>query len=132
MENLQPTTPNQEQNIWASGISDPEQAQKFIDELIDKGERPYVSIPKQYISSVLEEGLKPHATWVPGFRKIVGTLGREPFEPDFPKEERVVVRIKEIDKDKIHPRFTGPDKSFHGVVIFDGPIDPNSVELLDF
>jgi hypothetical protein len=43
-------------------------------------------------------------------------------------EERVSFKIN-IYLDRIKPRMTGKDKLFHGVVILDGPVGHNEIEL---
>ncbi len=105
-------------------IEDISEAEKFIREAFEKGERPVVTVPREY-ADALANGLRPHATWIPWFQMIVGTLGRTPYH----LEGRIVVRITNISTDRIRPRFTGPDKKFHGVVAIDGPIAPDAIEI---
>jgi len=105
-------------------IEDPEEARAFIKELFDRGERPIVTIPEEY-ETALRRGLEPHTTWIPGFNMIAGTIGREPYR----QEKRVTVRLTNIDVSQVSPRFTGPDKRFHGVVLIEGPIDPGAIEI---
>ena len=109
-------------------IGDPEDAREFVADMIERGERPCVSVSSKYIK-FLKEGLKPHSSWTPGFNMIVGTIGRDPYLPK--NESRVIVRIKEIDLNNIRPRFTGPDKAFHGVVVFNGPVNSDAIEILN-
>lgn len=108
-------------------IKDPEDAREFIVRLLENGEKPCVTIPEEY-TPFLKEGLKPHSTWIMGFDAIVGTLGREPYLPD---SRRKIVYIKNIDINKIQPRFTGPDHAFHGVVIINGPVEPDELEIMN-
>lgn len=106
-------------------IKDPEDAREFILHLLEEGERPCVTVPEQYLP-YLKEGLKPHSTWILGFDAVVGTLGREPYLPD---KNRKIVYIKNIDIKRVEPRFTGPDNSFHGVVIIRGPVEPEQLDI---
>lgn len=108
-------------------IDNSEQAMTFIKELLEKGERPIVTVPEKY-SEALKTGLKPKTSWIPGLEVIAATLGRSPHLPE--NEKRLLVKIKDISPEQIIPRFTGPDKKFHGVVVLDGPISPDSIEIL--
>jgi len=104
--------------------ADPEEAREIITELLEKGFRPVVTVPKKYADS-LQHGLSAHATWIPNFNVIAGTLGREAYQA----EGRIVVEINQIAHTAIHPRFTGPNKTFQGVVIIDGPISPEQITV---
>jgi len=108
-------------------IEDPEEAQDFIERRFEEGERPFVSVPNEYIES-LTAGLSPHTSWIPELSLIAATFDRKPYLPE--DESRILVRIVGIDKEQIHPRFTGPDKKFHGVVTIDGPIPPEMLEIV--
>lgn len=108
-------------------IKDPEEAREFISQMLEKGEKPCITVPEQYFEFI-KDGLKPHSTWIMGFDAIVGTLGRDPYMPD---EHRKIVYIKNIDIKNIQPRFTGPDNSFHGVIIVNGPIPPEKIEVMN-
>lgn len=108
-------------------IDDPEEAQEYILNLFEQGERPIVSIPKEY-AHYLQEGLAEQASWIPELKIITGTFGRDPYNPD--AEERLFARVSNITPEQIHPRFTGPDTKFHGVVIINGPIPPDAIEVL--
>ncbi len=116
----------QSENI---SISDPEEAREFVYTLIEQGEVPCVSVPEKYLAA-LQKGLMAYSSWIPGMNAIVGTLGRKPYLPNSEEGKRVLVRIKKIDPHNIQPRFTGPDKSFHGVVLLDGPIPPEDLEVV--
>jgi len=106
-------------------IIDLDEASEFITDLWERGERPTVSVPKQY-AECLKEGLKPHSTWIPGAEVIAATFGRSPYLPN--DEERIIVNVN-IPPNRIKPRLTGPDKSFHGVVILEGPISPEEITI---
>lgn len=94
-------------------ITDPEDARALIHEQFARGERPVISVPEEY-APFLTRGLAPRATWIPGFEAIVGTFGRAPYVP--PGEKRVLVKV-ELDENQIIPRFTGPSKSYQGIVV---------------
>lgn len=106
--------------------ADIEGARGRIHELCEKGERPVVSVPEQY-ADALSRGLTAHATWIPDFEAIAGTLGREPYLPR--NEKRVLVEV-DVPEAQIVPRFTGPKKSFEGVVVLRGPIPPDHLKRL--
>ncbi len=99
-------------------VTDPETARELIHALYKKGERPVVSVPKQY-AGALAKGLQAHASWIPGFEAIVGTFGEKPYVPG--SEERVLVKV-DIPEEQIEPRFTGPERAYHGIVVLKGPI----------
>jgi hypothetical protein len=103
-------------------IKEGKEAKAFIENLYAQGDRPIVTVPKQYIDS-LKQGLRPYATWI-GLPLIAATFGREPYVPN--GEERVLVQV-EIPVDKIKPRFTGPNKTFSGVVVLEPPIPPDAI-----
>lgn len=107
-------------------IEDIEEARDAIREAIEKGELPVITVPKKYADSV-KNGISPHSTWI-GEKIVAGTLLREPYFPD--GEERAVFKIK-VPHKQLEPRFTGPDKHFHGVVIFRGPISSEDIIAFD-
>lgn len=125
MEGLSQNDENTSENI---SISDPEEAREFVHTLIEKGEVPCVSVPEKYLAA-LQRGLMAYSSWIPGMNAIVGTLGRKPYLPNREEDRRVLVRVKKIDPKNIQPRFTGADKAFHGVVVLDGPIPPEDLEV---
>jgi hypothetical protein len=122
---LEQSYESQEVQLEELDISDPKEARDSIRECIERGEFPILTVPKQY-ADVIKTGLVAHATWI-GEPLLAGTLIRKPYLPE--GEERVVLRIK-IDPKRIQPRFTGPDKHYHGVVVFNGPIKPEEIEIL--
>tara|TARA_Y100000310_G_scaffold345189_1_gene462502 strand:+ start:2721 stop:3104 length:384 start_codon:yes stop_codon:yes gene_type:complete len=107
-------------------IESVDEAEEFIANRLESGDMPVVTVPKEY-ADALENGLDAHTTWIPDLKIISATLGRDPYLPD---EDRVVVRIKDINVEHVHPRFTGPDKHFHGVVTLEGPISPEAIEII--
>lgn len=108
-------------------ITDIEDAHDAIHEMFEKGERPVVSVPRQYADS-LKTGLSPHATWIMGISCLVGTFGRAPYIP--PGDDRVLVRVEIDDDRQLEPRFTGPDQSYNGIVELKGPIPPDKIKLI--
>jgi len=109
-------------------ITDPEDAREYIHELLEKGERPIVSVPQEY-ADALAKGLVAHATWIPDFSAVVGTLGRNPYTPT--GEERVLLKIEIDNERQLEPRFTGPSHSYQGVVMFRGPIPAEKITRLN-
>ena len=110
-------------------ITDPGDAREIIHEMYERGERPIVSVPEQY-AEALRRGLQPHSTWIPGFSAIVGTFGREPYLPETDSSKRILVKI-ELDENQIEPRFTGPGKSYQGIVVLRGPIPTEKIVRLN-
>ena len=105
-------------------IEDLMEAEVFIHEKWEEGERPVVTVPKTYLSS-LENGLKAHTTWIPGTEVIAGTFAREPY---LPGDDRVMVTV-DVSPDHIRPRLTGPQKAFQGVVVIEGPVPPEAITI---
>ena len=104
-------------------IEDLEEARSFIREKIENGEDPVVTVPVRYAEDA-RKGIRPHTTWI--FDGIIaGTLGREPYS--FGNEERITFRVR-LPPEQVEPRFTGPKKHFHGVVVFRGPIAPEYLQ----
>ncbi|HEY4515523.1 MAG TPA: hypothetical protein VJJ22_05225 [Candidatus Paceibacterota bacterium] len=101
-------------------------AREQIATLFEHGERPIVTIPIKY-REYLKTGLRAHSTWIPCAELLTATFGRPPYLPD--NEDRLIVRIKDIELDHISPRFTGPDNDFHGVVVISGPVAPEQLEF---
>jgi len=100
-------------------VHDPEEAREKIAELIAQGVRPIISVPVEYAERFSREGLRTleHTDWASGEDRsiIAGTIGADPF-----LEENQERELFEIDPAQVQmaPRFTGPDKAFHGVVVF--------------
>lgn len=108
-------------------IDDIESAREFIREQMEiNGTLPTITVPVEYADSA-RKGIIPHTTWIYD-AIIAGMLGREPYLPEN-DSPRVTFRIK-AKPDDVAPRFTGPDKHFHGVVIFKKPISPDLLEEL--
>jgi hypothetical protein len=115
---------NYESEEEAIDIEDPETAREFIRECMEiKGDLPMVTVPIEYAEEA-RNGIKPHTTWIYD-ALIAGMLGRKPYMPD--GAPRAIFRIKAKPED-VAPRFTGPDKHFHGVVVFRRPISPDLLE----
>jgi len=102
-------------------------AHERIRELYSQGVRPIVTVPREY-AHVLAYGLKEHSTWIPGLDAIVGTIGRDPYLPS--GSDRVIVEVDPETADRIKPRFTGPRRSFDGVVVLEGPIPPERLRIV--
>lgn len=116
-------SPKIEQSEESIDIAEFEDAQEFIKNAIEKGYFPIISVPEQYANAA-KNGIKPHATWI-GEEIVAGTIMRSPYLPQ--KEKRRLFKIK-TNPEQIKPRFTGDNKHFHGVVIFDGPITTDMIE----
>ena len=120
--------PSPEENpLLFPSIEDISEAEEFIEQLFEKGDRPIVTVPTQYAEAI-KEGLQARTSWIPDLKVIAATFGRDPFLPE--DEERVTVRVNINNHEYIKPRFTGPDKKFHGVVTIEGPIPSENIEVL--
>ena len=103
-----------------------EDAIQYIRERIAAGDKPVVTVPKEYVETIKQKGLSEHPTWIAGVARIAGTLGREPYG----ETGRARLQI-EVNEDDLEPRFTGPDVSFQGVVGFkDKHISPDRIHLI--
>ena len=100
-----------------------EEAREIITKAIDMGEFPVITVPEKYAEAA-KKGLSPHTTWIEE-RILAGTIIRPPFLPS--GERRRIFQIKALPE-QVEPRFTGPDRHFHGVIIFRGPIPPDIIE----
>lgn len=93
-----------------------EEAQEYIDELVDNEIYPMVSIPNQYIDRVkkVQKGIMSKETDIPGVALVAGTLGILPFDPD---ADRTLFRIK-CKQGDLKPRATGKQRNYNGVVVW--------------
>lgn len=109
-----------------------EEAQELVNELVENGIEPIISIPEKYRQEIETKGIKAKATWIPRLEIIAGTLGVKPYrgiEED--GEKRILTRIKNVKPDEITPRFTGPQKVFSGIIAFRKDfIPPERIEML--
>ena len=103
-----------------------ERARDVVRNLIEQGEKPLVTVPRQYVP-MLKNGIRESSSWIGG-NIIAGTIGRAPYMP--PGEDRVMLRVAVKSADQLEPRMTGPDQSFHGVIVFHGPINSEQIEVL--
>lgn len=104
-------------------IKEHKDALEFIKNKYETGERPIVTVPRQYVE-FLKQGLKPYTTWV-GIPLIAATFGTGPYIPK--GEDRVVVKVEQIPIERIKPRYTGPNKAFSGVVVLEPPIPADAI-----
>lgn len=111
-----------------SALEKMEDAENAVDEMFEKGIHPIITVPRKYLE-VFKNGLRAHSTWIHGDETIAGTMGREPYLPRGEKEPRVIVEISGIARGRIHPRLTGPNVDFNGVVTLDGPIPPEAMHI---
>ena len=107
-------------------IADIDEAREYVEDLLEQGIKPIVTVKKKWLDA-LSNGLEKHTSWIPGFDEVVGTLGIDPYIPN--GEDRVFVEVDIDSSDQIQPRFTGPDSSFHGVVVLSGPIPPERIRV---
>jgi len=102
-----------------------EGAREIIDKLIADGVKPIITVPREKIDTILEKGLHEKRSWV-GPWMLVGTIGKKPYQI----EKNRVALIIDCEEKHLTPRFTGPDKKFHGVVGFVGYIPPEKISFL--
>ena len=108
-------------------IGDPEEAREFIKRRMEEEhELPVITVPMEHLEAA-RQGIKPRTTWIYD-AIIAGTLGRKPYEME--GSDRVAFAIH-VSSDQVEPRFTGPDKHFHGIVVFKGPITPELLEEMN-
>jgi hypothetical protein len=90
-----------------------EEAADLVEELLSRKIYPIVTVPAEFWAAIQSEGgLSEHKTsYLPDFKKIVGTLGVAPFKP----EGRVVLEIN-CEPGDLEPRMTGKDTTYYGVV----------------
>lgn len=93
---------------------------------LEQGIMPVITVPRQYVPA-LKNGIRESSSWIGG-NIIAGTIGRDPYMPS--GEDRVMLRVSINAPEQLEPRMTGPDRSFHGVVVFHGPIMSNQIEIL--
>ncbi len=97
------------------GVEDVTDAREIINELIELGEKPIVTVPIKYWHEIQSKKLmEAKDTWIPGFKGIVGTLGRPAYKLD---KDRIALQVDSSDF-LPEPRFTGKDRKFYGVVYF--------------
>jgi len=109
--------------VLRNGIEDFEEAVELIKDAINSGCAPVISVPFRYVEAA-KKGIQKNSTWI-GEKIIAGTIVRDPYLPM--GEKRKILKV-EVGPDYIEPRFTGPDKKFHGVVVFSGPISPETIK----
>ncbi|TSD01504.1 MAG: hypothetical protein Greene101415_220 [Parcubacteria group bacterium Greene1014_15] len=104
-----------------------ENAYEMIRTLFEQGEKPVVTVPRQYVP-MLRRGIRESSSWIGG-NIVAGTIGRDPYMP--PGEDRALLRISIDSIERLEPRLTGPDQAFHGIVVFKGPIFPDQIEIIE-
>lgn len=112
-------------------ISDINDAREYVAELLVQGERPIITIPKEYISDIEKYGITsvPKHDLLTGkkFSFVAGVIGLDPYLPE--NEERHVYEV-DPGQVRIEPRLTGSDTSFHGVVGFPDGIPASALTPL--
>lgn len=98
-----------------SQAEDKEEATGLVEELIEQGVFPVVTVKKEHAQKLKKDGLTAKETWIPGTKVIVGTLGLPPYNPE---EDRIAFEIVGISPEDIEPRITGQEKTFQGIIAF--------------
>lgn len=99
---------------------------------VDDGVSPVFSIPRQYIDSVLQDGLVPHETDIKGLRLLAGTFAIPPYSrEDEPRYLAVLKNPQDATALNLQLRFTGPDKTWKGVVATRSNIPLEKLIIID-
>ncbi len=105
-------------------------AEKIKNELMANDIMPVVTVLKEHAEEVKKEGLTARPTAASGRLLIAATLGREPFRIE--DKDRVAFRVKIDDPDKVATRWTGPTRTFEGIVgLNEYSIPPEQLEEID-
>ena len=76
---------------------------------------PIITITEKGWQEIDSNGaLKAHESWIPELKVIAGSIGIEPYK-DINSRPRKILRI--LPNVPVEPRFTGHDKSFHGIIV---------------
>ncbi len=103
-------------------VSEKEEIKQFITQLLDNKIFPVISLPKKFLDIIKKEGgIHARDTYIPGVKLIAGILGMKPYEKQ--GEDRVLLEIQCKPED-LDPRFTGKNKSYNGVVVFNKDFIP--------
>ncbi len=110
-------------------LADPEGANELIDQMYSAGCLPVITVKRKRANEVENAGIHPYTSWIREMGNIlVGTYGLPAYIPR--GDDRVRFMLK-IPRERIKPRMTGPDKSFHGVVFIEGgEIRPDEIEAV--
>lgn len=104
-----------------------DEAEYFIEKMYSEGMRPFISTLAEKQDDKIENGFKAKIGWDPSESLIAGTFGMDIYK-GMDYDDRISFRIN-INLGRIKPRMTGRDKLFHGVVILDGPVGHDEIEL---
>lgn len=118
-------------NLKFDVTDDPEEARNTVQELLEQGYKPNITVPEKYIEEILKNGIAPtvqidktgHGEH---YSILAGRLGADPY---FPKgEARYLVTINPKNL-KIEPRFTR-DKIFAGTVAITNDVPAEDIEVI--
>jgi hypothetical protein len=115
---------------WSDDLKDgiePFEAEELLKDMLDDLCLPVFTIPREHISEVMQNGLKPRPTWIP-VSILAGTIGIHYYNNS---GDRYIVVVKSPKKYNLKPRFTGPKQNFHGVVVCEKPIDADDLIIID-
>ncbi len=102
-----------------------------LKELIEAGFKPTFTIPRDFATAVLQNGLTPRTTLY-GTNELIlaGTIGIEYFQ-DIGEEWRIAAILMKPQKYRLMPRFTGNPPVFRGVIRCSEPIALADLILID-
>ncbi len=114
----------------SSEPDDLEEAREVIANFLSKQEFPKVTVDRKHLEEILAHGLRERPTsYQKNVRAIVGTIGIEPLLPE--QEDRVILELH-IDPKQVQPRFTGPKRTFKGIVhIATAHVPPEKIRVID-
>ncbi len=97
-------------------LNDLDEAETYIEELIDNQIYPIVSVPKEYLPVIEKNsGISAHETDIKGVSLIAGVIGDLPYK--YEDSNRIFFQIK-CSAQELKPRLTGRDDYFGGVVVW--------------
>lgn len=107
---------------------DKEEAEEWIEILLNHGIQPILTCPREYWEEIKKgPGISAKESWIPGFKNIAGTLGIQPYHQE---KDRITLKIK-ARPDELEPRITGKKPTFYGIVGFKkGFIPLENIEVI--
>lgn len=82
------------------------------------GVLPIITIPRRYWPEIQQRGsLEAKPTYIPGFTKLIGSIGILPPFLKYGEEDRILCEVQ-CEPDDLEPRATGENDTFHGIIGF--------------
>ncbi len=97
-------------------ISNIDEANEYVENLIKNGIKPIISIPREYIEAVkCNGGIGAQETDIKNFKAIAGIIGDMPYKAG--SNDRLFYEV-DCSYEDISPRLTGGKGYFNGVVVW--------------